>query len=79
MSGSPHRACVAKEADELQFFQLHTDRLSDGRALVDATVAGLGLVQFPILLLRKKLAAGSLELMLSDESDAGVKGMQPGP
>ncbi|RZL54814.1 MAG: LysR family transcriptional regulator [Variovorax sp.] len=60
------------EADRL-FSPPATHQLSDGEAMVDAAVAGLGLVQLPISLLREKLAAGSLVPVLSDYADAGVE------
>lgn len=60
------------EADRL-FSPPATHQLGDGEAMVDAAVAGLGLVQLPISLLREKLAAGSLVPVLSDYADAGVE------
>ncbi|MGJ7511295.1 LysR family transcriptional regulator [Variovorax sp. GT1P44] len=41
-----------------------THRLSDGQAMVDAAMGGLGLIQMPISLVREPLARGALQAVL---------------
>lgn len=49
-----------------------THRLSDGEAMVDAAIGGLGLVQLPLSLVREPLAQGQLKAVLQDHSPDGV-------
>ena len=49
-----------------------THRLSDGEAMVDAAVGGLGLAQLPISLVRGPLANGLLRPVLQAFSAVGV-------
>jgi DNA-binding transcriptional LysR family regulator len=57
---------------EKRFNPPATHRLSDGEAMVDAAVGGLGLVQLPSSLVREALASGSLKPVLRDFSAVGV-------
>jgi DNA-binding transcriptional LysR family regulator len=57
---------------EKRFKPPATHRLSDGEAMVDAAVGGLGLVQLPSSLVREALASGSLKPVLRDCSAVGV-------
>lgn len=41
-----------------------THQLSDGDAVIDATVAGLGICQMPISLVRRHIASGALQILL---------------
>ena len=50
-----------------------THRLSDGEAMMDAAVGGLGIVQLPISLVRGPLADGSLRSILPAHSAVGVE------
>ncbi len=49
-----------------------THQVSDGEAMVDAVVGGLGIAQFPISLVRAQLDDGRLERVLESYSPAGV-------
>jgi DNA-binding transcriptional LysR family regulator len=49
-----------------------THRLSDGEAMVDAAVGGLGLAQLPISLVREPLTKGLLKPVLKAYAPAGV-------
>lgn len=60
------------DADRL-FTPPATHQLSDGEAMVDAAVGGLGLVQLPISLMREKIGAGLLVPVLAGYADAGVE------
>ena len=73
LNGPPLQWSVREDGVSRLFAPPPTHQLSDGEAMVDAAAAGLGLVQLPISLLREKLAAGSLEPVLSDFADAGVE------
>ena len=57
---------------EKRFSPPPTHRLSDGEAMVDAAIGGLGLVQLPNSLVREALASGSLKRVLRDCSAVGV-------
>lgn len=50
-----------------------THQLSDGEAMVDAAVGGLGLVQLPVSLVREKLQSGLLVEVLPEHSGSGVE------
>ncbi len=73
VNGPPLQWSVREDLTDRLFTPPATHQLSDGEAMVDAAVAGLGLVQLPISLLREKLAAGSLEPVLTSYADAGVE------
>lgn len=49
-----------------------THRVSDGEAMVDAAIGGLGLIQMPISLVRDQLADGRLVQVLEKFSGIGV-------
>lgn len=49
-----------------------THQFSDGEAMVDAAVGGLGLVQFPVSLVREPLHDGRLQAVLQQYSGVGV-------
>jgi len=50
-----------------------THRLSDGEAMVDAAIAGMGIAQLPASLVRRAIADGSLLPILQANSDVGVE------
>ncbi|RZL82971.1 MAG: LysR family transcriptional regulator [Sphingomonas sp.] len=50
-----------------------THQISDGEAMVDATVAGLGLCQVPISMVRERLRRNELEAVMSDLSTVPVE------
>ncbi|PXW98580.1 LysR family transcriptional regulator [Sphaerotilus hippei] len=50
-----------------------THQLSDGEAMVDAAVGGLGLLQLPIFMVREPLAAGALQEVLADVAGPDVE------
>jgi DNA-binding transcriptional LysR family regulator len=50
-----------------------THRFSDGEAMVAAAIAGLGLAQLPVSLVREHLATGSLRPILQSFSAKGVE------
>jgi DNA-binding transcriptional LysR family regulator len=49
-----------------------THRLSDGEAMVDAAIGGLGIAQLPASLVRRAIADGSLRPILQASSAIGV-------
>ena len=65
-SGPPTVWSVIDEGKEKAFVPPATYQFSDGEAMVDAAVGGLGLVQLPISLLRVNLEAGLLQAILPD-------------
>jgi DNA-binding transcriptional LysR family regulator len=50
-----------------------THQISDGEAMVDATVAGLGLCQVPISMVRERLSRNQLEAVMTDLSTVPVE------
>lgn len=58
---------------EKRFNPPATHRLSDGEAMVDAAIEGLGLAQLPISLVRAAMASGSLRPVLQAFSAVGVE------
>jgi len=58
---------------ETKFTPPATHQLSDGEAMVDAAVAGLGLVQLPLSLVREKLQSGLLAEVLPECAGKGVE------
>jgi DNA-binding transcriptional LysR family regulator len=70
----PPLGWIVREAGEVRrFMPPATHQLSDGSAMVDAAVAGLGLCQVPISMVRGHLAAGELETVLDDISTVAVE------
>jgi len=63
---------VRENGSEKRFTPPATHRLSDGEAMVDAAVAGLGLCQMPISLVRDRLAEGALVPVLRECSTVPV-------
>jgi DNA-binding transcriptional LysR family regulator len=57
---------------EKRFTPPSTHQLSDGEAMVDAAVGGLGLCQLPVSLVRDKVDAGSLAAVLREYSTIPV-------
>lgn len=72
-NGPPLVWFVREGHAETKFTPPATHQLSDGEAMVDAAVAGLGLVQLPLSLVRKQLATGRLQEVLSDWAGKGVE------
>lgn len=50
-----------------------THQIGDGEAMIEATLAGLGLCQLPISMVRKHLAEGELEAVLDEFSDVPIE------
>lgn len=50
-----------------------THQFSDGDAVIDAAVAGLGICQMPISLVRPHLQSGALQLVLDDSSQQHIE------
>jgi DNA-binding transcriptional LysR family regulator len=70
----PPLAWVVREGREVKrITPPATHHVSDGVAMVQATVAGLGLCQLPISLLREHLAQGALVPVLEDVSTVPVE------
>lgn len=72
-NGPPLVWFVREGHAETKFTPPATHQLSDGEAMVDAAVAGLGLVQLPLSLVREQLATGRLQEVLSDWAGKGVE------
>jgi len=72
LKGPPQVWFVNVDGTEKRFSPPPTHRLSDGEAMVDAAIGGLGLVQLPSSLVRDALASGSLKPVLRDCSAVGV-------
>jgi DNA-binding transcriptional LysR family regulator len=72
LNGPPVVWSVREGNVQKDFTPPPTHQLSDGEAMVDAAVGGLGLIQFPMSLLRDKLAAGQLHAVLTEYSAVGV-------
>lgn len=72
-NGPPLVWFVREGSTETKFTPPATHQLSDGEAMVDAAVAGLGLVQLPISLVREQLQAGLLEEVLPEYAGSGVE------
>ena len=62
--GPPVVWFVAEGGRDKRFTPPTTHRLSDGEAMVDAAIGGLGLLQMPISLVREALANGALKAVL---------------
>lgn len=70
--GPPQVWFVSDGGTQRRFTPPATHRLSDGEAMVEAAVGGLGLAQLPISLLREPLAKGLLKPVLQAYSPVGV-------
>jgi DNA-binding transcriptional LysR family regulator len=70
----PPLTWVVKEGGEVKrITPPATHHVSDGEAMVEAAVAGLGLCQLPISMLRDHLARGALQPVLTDVSTETVE------
>lgn len=72
VKGPPLVWFVQQEGVERRFTPPATHQLTDGEAMVDAAVSGLGLGQFAISLVREHLHTGRLKAVLPTYSSAGV-------
>jgi DNA-binding transcriptional LysR family regulator len=72
LKGPPQVWFVCDGGAEKRFTPPATHRLSDGEAMVEAAVGGLGLAQVPISLVRAPLASGLLKPVLQAYSPVGV-------
>jgi DNA-binding transcriptional LysR family regulator len=70
--GPPLVWLVRDEEVEKRITPPATHQLSDGEAMVDAAVSGLGLAQFPISLVREQLKDGRLRAVLQKYAGTGV-------
>lgn len=70
--GPPLVWIVQEEGAEKRFTPPATHQLTDGEAMVDAAVSGLGLGQFAISMVREHLDAGRLKAVLQTYASAGV-------
>jgi len=71
--GPPPVWFVNDGGTEKRFSPPATHRLSDGEAMVDAAIGGMGLAQLPISLVRHALADGTLKQVLLAHSAVGVE------
>jgi DNA-binding transcriptional LysR family regulator len=71
--GPPLAWVVREDGEEKRFTPPSIHQVSDGEALVDAAVAGLGLCQVPVSMVRGLLARGLLEAVLTDISTVPVE------
>lgn len=72
LKGPPLIWTVREDGVEQRFTPPATHQLTDGEAMVDAAVNGLGIGQFALSLVREHLAAGRLKPILQSYSSAGV-------
>jgi DNA-binding transcriptional LysR family regulator len=72
-NGPPLAWFVREGHAEIKFTPPATHQLSDGEAMVDAAVAGLGLVQLPLSMVREHLQSGRLEEVLPEWAGQGVE------
>jgi len=63
---------VQEDGSEKRFTPPATHQMTDGEAMVDAAVSGLGLGQFAISMVREHLDAGRLKAVLQTYASAGV-------
>lgn len=70
--GPPLVWFVRDESGEKRITPPATHQLSDGEAMVDAAVSGLGLAQLPVSLVRSHLSDGRLRAVLQKYSGIGV-------
>jgi DNA-binding transcriptional LysR family regulator len=71
--GPPLVWFVSDGGGEKRFTPPPTHQFSDGEAMVDAAIGGLGLAQLPISLVRAPLASGALQSVLQVHSAVGVE------
>lgn len=72
-NGPPLSWTILEGGIEKTYMPPATHQLSDGEAMVDAAAAGLGLVQMPLSVVREKIQAGHLQVVLAEYSGAGVE------
>lgn len=73
-SKGPPLAWVVREHGQIKrIAPPATHQMTDGDAMVDATVAGLGLCQVPISMVHDRLAQGTLEAVMTDLSTVPVE------
>ncbi|MDF8364748.1 LysR family transcriptional regulator (plasmid) [Achromobacter anxifer] len=70
--GPPLVWVVQEDGSEKRFTPPATHQMTDGEAMVDAAVSGLGLGQFAISMVREHLDAGRLKAVLQTYASAGV-------
>ncbi|AGU47813.1 transcriptional regulator, LysR family [Variovorax paradoxus B4] len=73
LKGPPLVWFVRDDGTQKRFTPPATHRLSDGEAMVDAAIGGLGIVQLPHSLVREPLSAGLLRPVLQAYSGVGVE------
>lgn len=73
LNGPPLVWFVREGHAETKFTPPATHQLSDGEAMVDAAVAGLGIVQLPLSMVREHLQSGRLEEVLPAWAGHGVE------
>jgi DNA-binding transcriptional LysR family regulator len=73
VNGPPLSWAILDGGIEKTYLPPATHQLSDGEAMVDAAAAGLGLVQMPLSVVREKIEAGRLRIVLPECSGAGVE------
>lgn len=66
--GQPLSWRISLDGESRRFSPPPTHQISDGDSIVDATLAGLGLSQMPMFLLREHLKSGALVSVLDDIS-----------
>jgi DNA-binding transcriptional LysR family regulator len=71
--GPPLVWFIRENGSEKRITPPATHQLSDGEAIVDAAVGGLGVCQLPISLVRSQIAEGALQEVLADYSDVTVE------
>ncbi|MEG2805961.1 LysR substrate-binding domain-containing protein [Stenotrophomonas sp.] len=62
--GQPVAWRIGPEAEHAPFIPSGTHQLSDGDAVIEAAIAGLGICQMPAFLVRRHLASGALRVVL---------------
>jgi DNA-binding transcriptional LysR family regulator len=72
LKGPPLVWFVRDDGVEKRITPPATHQVSDGEAMVDAVVSGLGIAQFPVSLVREQLDDGRLRPVLQAYSPAGV-------
>jgi len=72
MAGPPQVWFVKEGNKDKRFTPPQTHRLSDGAAMIDAAIGGLGLLQLPVSILRKALSDGRLVPVLESLSGTDV-------
>ncbi|MGY0799593.1 LysR family transcriptional regulator [Lysobacter sp. A286] len=71
--GQPMAWRIGTDASADAFVPVGTHQFSDGDAVIDAAVAGLGICQMPISLVRPHLQSGALQLVLDDCSQQHIE------